>query len=557
MPQGITPWMRGQWVVLEEALAAFEVFRSGQPSFAAEEQPETEKPVVEEHVPTPEELRMRPPSNPELDEQEKFESRIKEEMGEFLDESLLFASDKPEGKPAASLPFYDEDFITSAQKTDDQPKKPVEPVSPPQPEIHKEASHEPIQPPAPEPEPAKPPIPKPEPAQKTVPVEPKRTSEPQPEAQSVSGKDAGADVWKDEEIKRVKDALANPPKGDFAGHLTDAEKALQEEPKKPVQPPPAAEAKPKVTASAVVPTIPVQPKQPVWSPEAATATRNPVRMPPANKARPPEKPVKEVPSAPGVTPAAPTGNVKEPNTEDMEAIRTNITSGTMLTQTVDERIQDAMERAVELQKLGNTDQEVRSILERSSGLTPDEVSQVLKNLEKPEERRSSNRLLIIFLAAALLIFTILAWWFFSNQSTAGPGQASPGVEEGESAGLLPSTLIDAASLPEPLQTLVPNGLRLLNEPPEVEQSTAARLPAATCPRSQAVAASLFGGQASEWTQDSANNGWMMMTTRHLAEVKVPANMSAGYLVFERGPEMRSVTGPVIVKNIYMISVACE
>jgi hypothetical protein len=37
LPHGVTPWMRGQWVVLEEALAAFELFRSGQAELTMED----------------------------------------------------------------------------------------------------------------------------------------------------------------------------------------------------------------------------------------------------------------------------------------------------------------------------------------------------------------------------------------------------------------------------------------------------------------------------------------------------------------------------------------
>ncbi len=538
LPQGITPWMRGQWVVLEEAMAAFEVFKNEQASEQQEKQPEQEEaPSAEPRALTPEEIRMRPPVKTEMEERAEFEARAKEDMGEYMDASLLYAADKPDAKTSAPLPFYEEDFAPGGQPV--EPEKPVTPVTP-----ESTRKLEPEQKTVPVTELAKPPEMQPEPA-----------SPPRPKVKS------DGDIWKDEEIKRVKDALTNPPKGDFAGHLASAEPGNQPviTPKqeqasvKPVE----EEKKAKVMASAVVPTVPVQPRQAVWSPEVSTATREPVKMPPGEIKKPQPKPVEQKPPVISETPSMVSAKVPSPAEKDMEAIRTNITSGTMLTQTVDERIQDAMERAVELQRLGNTDQEVRSILERSSGLTPDEVAQVMKSLDVPEVRKGNNRLLLIFLAAALLIFAILAWWFFSNQSATTPGQGTPDTEETGSTGLLPGSLIEAASLPAPLQTLVPNGLRLMNDPPLVEPSTEARLPAANCPRSQAAAATLFGGEAKEWSQDSANNGWMMMTTRQSAEVKIPANMNGGYLVFERGPEMRGVNGPAIVKNIYMISVSCE
>src|SRR5512133_2629083 len=41
LPPGVTPWMRGQWVVLEEALAAFEIFRNSQSGVSIQEPSET------------------------------------------------------------------------------------------------------------------------------------------------------------------------------------------------------------------------------------------------------------------------------------------------------------------------------------------------------------------------------------------------------------------------------------------------------------------------------------------------------------------------------------
>jgi hypothetical protein len=155
-----------------------------------------------------------------------------------------------------------------------------------------------------------------------------------------------------------------------------------------------------------------------------------------------------------------------------------------------------------------------------------------------------------------LFFAIFAFWFFNNQSFATPSDQTPGTAETKSSGLLPGTIIDAESLPEQIRTYLPNGLTLFNEQPSVEQSTEAKIPAANCPNSNAAAASLFGGPAKDWKQDSTNNGWTLTSTAQKIQIKIPANMKGGYLIFERGPEMRSVNGPAIVKNIYMIAISC-
>jgi hypothetical protein len=220
-------------------------------------------------------------------------------------------------------------------------------------------------------------------------------------------------------------------------------------------------------------------------------------------------------------------------------------------------MQTAAQRAVELQKLGNTLTEVRSILERSSGLTPDQVGEVMKGLDKPEEKKRVTRFFLVFSIIAIAIFSLIAWWFFSNNLLNGGNTETPDAEETVESGGVPRRLVDPSSLPEPLQTYVPDGVRIFNDPPLVERASEADLPPTTCPTNKIEAASIFGGQAKDWSQEEKNNGWMMVTTLQGVEIKVPTGMSAGYLVFVRGPEMRSVLGPAVIRNIYMISISCS
>jgi hypothetical protein len=60
----------------------------------------------------------------------------------------------------------------------------------------------------------------------------------------------------------------------------------------------------------------------------------------------------------------------------------------------------------------------------------------------------------------------------------------------------------------------------------------------------------------DWSKDNQSNGWTLLTKTQGMEIRVPANMSAGYMVFDKGPEMRGVSGPIFVRNSYMISVSC-
>jgi hypothetical protein len=267
---------------------------------------------------------------------------------------------------------------------------------------------------------------------------------------------------------------------------------------------------------------------------------------------PPIRPLEDTPKA--AIPIPPIRGVVPPT--DIEDLRRDAVVASNMPG-VSERMQTAAQRAVELQKLGNTLTEVRSILERSSGLTPDQVGEVMKGLDKPEEKKRVTRFFLVFSIIAIAIFSLIAWWFFSNNLLNGGNTETPDAEETVESGGVPRRLVDPSSLPEPLQTYVPDGVRIFNDPPLVERASEADLPPTTCPTNKIEAASIFGGQAKDWSQEEKNNGWMMVTTLQGVEIKVPTGMSAGYLVFVRGPEMRSVLGPAVIRNIYMISISCS
>ena len=543
LPQGMTPWMRGQWVLLDEALAAFELARNGldismgdeaaaspetpaQPAVsqpASTQEPGAESPVtppaagqpsasapVTPSVEVPA-VPVTPPAAPAVEEPVALESikseppvveakpvpRKRELHDPFPELNisqeelttgpyLLFASDRTEKKPGGTSPFYEEDFSEEVEVPDARPAEP----------------------PAPEPEPEK-------------------------------------DTWKDEELARVKEALVNPPASDFAGSLT---------PPKPWEPSESEKALANnlpARAAEPVPTIPVDrtPVEPVTPNEVDYSSV---------EYEPPVRPLEDTPPA-IIEPLKPQPAVTGETThgDELDDLRTHITGTTTATAfnaVLEERMADALERAKELQRLGNTDQEVRSVLQRSSGLTPEQVNDVLMKLVTPEEKRRSNRILIIFLIVALALFALFALWFFNRQSIAAmtpAGTAQP------SSFSLAGKIVDPQSLPAPLQTLIPNGVQILNDDPVVERSDEATLPAASCPTSQAGASSLFGGPAKDWKRDDNTGGWMLLTQSQGVEVRIPANMTGGYLIFEKGPEMRGVSGPAIVKNIYMISVACQ
>ena len=115
-------------------------------------------------------------------------------------------------------------------------------------------------------------------------------------------------------------------------------------------------------------------------------------------------------------------------------------------------------------------------------------------------------------------------------------------------------MLSPANLPDPLKTLVPVGMTVVNPPtPVVIQGSVNDTATHPCPENAIQAARLFGGSTENW---SFKQGWMMIS-KSPAMLRIPAGMSAGYLVFSPSMEMKSVNGPVSIQNIYMVIISCD
>ncbi len=492
LPPGVTPWMRGEWVVLEEALAAFEIFKTGKSQLNVEGQDQAAA-VETQAPPSPPAVEKEPPVakpvEPEPEIPPVKEEPVPPPTAQPSTETagqLLFPADKPANLADGASPFFEEDFTNG----DGFPAEP--PVSAPLFE---------------------------------------------------------RDIWKDQELERVREALLHPPGSDFVGQLsTKDEGARSGGSEETVEISKEPDTAPPIAASEPVFTVPAS-----WTMPTTQVSNQPVDYSSLDNP-PPIRPLEDTPpSIIQPAPAHPRTIYTTPE-EDLGDLRDHIAGATPNVSSLNEKMEAAAERAVELHKLGNTPQEVRSILERSSGLTPDQVAEVLNSLEKPEEKRKSSRLVLMFLIITVVIFTMLAWWFFNFQ-TVNVLQGTP-QESTPNEFSLAGKLVEPTYLPVQLQTLMPGGIQIFNEPPSTENATESQIPAASCPTTPGQAASLFGGQAADWSKDNQSNGWTMITQTQGLEVRVPANMSAGYMIFEKGPEMRGVSGPIFVRNIYMISVSC-
>jgi len=111
-----------------------------------------------------------------------------------------------------------------------------------------------------------------------------------------------------------------------------------------------------------------------------------------------------------------------------------------------------------------------------------------------------------------------------------------------------------SGLPSWVATLVPNGIIVLAVPtPSFDNGGPPNSP---CPTSAEQASALFGGPSSAWSFNHDQQGWIFILADQPSSVRVPANMSASYLVIAQNLEMRSVVGPVTLHNVNFVAVSC-
>jgi hypothetical protein len=109
-------------------------------------------------------------------------------------------------------------------------------------------------------------------------------------------------------------------------------------------------------------------------------------------------------------------------------------------------------------------------------------------------------------------------------------------------------------LPDWVRSLVPEGVTVLNVPtPSVSPDGP---PSSDCPRTASQAVELFGGEVPFWQFDRATEGWILIVVGPPITIRVPANMSAGYLVAADTFEMRSQLGPATISNVNFAAIAC-
>ena len=232
----------------------------------------------------------------------------------------------------------------------------------------------------------------------------------------------------------------------------------------------------------------------------------------------------------------------------------------------DEHLPDSIrkerKRVKELYALGNSAQQIRSSFKDADAFSPADINVIMAEIEALEKKKHASqrkRLIIILAIVFFFILCIISCVVVTQTLRTGVDinltditQTSPTVSLGA------KNRIQKEQLPEPLRTFVPAGVSIINPPtPQVQLLPPAIGQSGRCPRIPLEAAQLFGGSAGTWQAADMDRGWMYIA-KDPVTITVPANMSAGYLVFGlSNMEMRSVTGPAVIQNVFMITISCE
>jgi hypothetical protein len=278
------------------------------------------------------------------------------------------------------------------------------------------------------------------------------------------------------------------------------------------------------------------------------------------------------------------------------------------------RVAEFSEQARKLHLLGNSIDVIRTTLERSTA-TPAEARAALASIARVEaarQRRFRQTLQLVGGGALVILLLLIAVALVigrpvpgqapvgttaAGQPSAAPpaGTATPSfnpvielinnvmpqdvrLANGPSPSPGPTSVIMAAvfpptptldpavkateaavvadsGLPDWVRQLVPEGITVINVPtPSVDDQGP---PISDCPSTATAAEALFGGRSNDWSYHGDTGGWILVLADNPATIRVPANMSAGYLVLGNSLEMRSALGPATIHNVNFVAISCS
>ncbi len=185
----------------------------------------------------------------------------------------------------------------------------------------------------------------------------------------------------------------------------------------------------------------------------------------------------------------------------------------------------AIQQARKLLDLGNSKEEVRSILEKDPRLNPIQIQRIMEIIEKPERTKALERFL--FLVLVILVLVVGGLLIYPSGIFERVLLTVNGLISGEKVELLP---------PPPTVTQYARQGRLF-----------------ACPPTQQGAAALFGGKSDHWHFDGKN--WIYTDIKGI-RVYVPEGLSARYSYMTPILEIKTVEGPAVIDPIMAVSIDC-
>lgn len=205
--------------------------------------------------------------------------------------------------------------------------------------------------------------------------------------------------------------------------------------------------------------------------------------------------------------------------------------------------QEVWERAQGMYRLGNPPKKIELFL-RQAGATPQQAAAALRALKRRAEKESKKQSSRVKLVAGISIFLVIAafagWLFASGQYAVLFGLATPTPARAQK--------ITAGDILK----LIPSGVR-----PDLPDTTvrSGGVAAAKCPTTLKGAAATFGGAPGLWEMDSQFMSWQMVSPTYSYTIKIPPNMSAGY-VDNGNFQFSQVYGPAIIYNVNIVAIIC-
>lgn len=196
--------------------------------------------------------------------------------------------------------------------------------------------------------------------------------------------------------------------------------------------------------------------------------------------------------------------------------------------------EELVQRALKLRGLGNSTEQIRTVLSEIRGVGSEQVEAVMQELHAEASRGRSGWVWagsVIVGVLVIAIVTVFAVGLSRRQSQASTGR-----------------------LPAAVQSLITASGGLLKIDPVVvhrQQKTGART---SCPTQPLYAARVFGGEESMWGSRIA--GWTMITLKP-QRVYVPEGMRAEYPLLDDNPHMEAVHGPAVLENAIYVDIDCS